>query len=283
MITSKLIRKAADNPKTRDAILRHLWKASSSFRKAITRLAKAYTPQEIKEQVENAGRLSNVDPQLAKVLSIAGTSHDKVNVSHKNLPADKLKPSQTTMVLPKSVGMALAMLSGKLNTDLGAIVSKDGFIMDGHHRWSAAIIAFGPGVQVGGYVADLPGNTLLRVLNLATKGWFQGRNGNPGTGSINSYTPKAVESLLREYLETGAPNSFSAAQIQALLIEEFGSIDVGVATMAKNVTYMSKKIPSWAPDRKDMPVIEPNEVPGVAKNLSKGLLKWKAPYQEIDL
>ena len=43
------------------------------------------------------------------------------------------------MILAKAIGMALGMLkSGKIGGDLGAIISKDNHILDGHHRVLAA-------------------------------------------------------------------------------------------------------------------------------------------------
>ena len=42
--------------------------------------------------------------------------------------------------------------------------SKDGFIMDGHHRWVATAMV-NPAAQVGGYLVAYPGAQLIAILN----------------------------------------------------------------------------------------------------------------------
>ena len=247
----------------------------------LERQARSFSPQEVREQIEKADQLRNVDPTLAKALVESGDhTDDRVSVSKKTFSASALKPSQTTMVLEKSVGMAFGMLQGFLNTDLGAIISKDNHIMDGHHRWSAAIIANGGGVSVGGYKADLLGAMLVRVLNIMTKGFFGKRNGKPGTGSITEYTPRNVEAILRAYVVSGIPGDHpvSSEKVQQILVDNFGSVEDGIETMSQNVRAMSQQVPSWAPDRVDMPVIDPKQVPQAAKLLNEGDVHWHPPH-----
>ena len=249
----------------------------------LERTSRVLAPEEAYREIQNAGRLSNVDPKLAKYLIDSGDNKgDKIEVRKTKAVASNLKPSQTTMVLSKSVGMALAMLDGKLTTDLGAIISNDGQIMDGHHRWSAAIIAFGPKVKVEGYVADLNGKTLLKVLNIITKGLFPTRNGNPGKGDISRYTDQAVMNEVKNLAING--NDFNSAEkIQSILIKNFGSVEEGVQQMGANVRAMNKQVPGWAPDRADMPVINPDEVPRAQKLMEEGEIGWKPPYKEVKL
>jgi hypothetical protein len=65
--------------------------------------------------------------------------------------------------------MAIAMLrSGKIGGDLAAIVSSDNYIMDGHHRWSATILASGTKGKVGGFGAALKGEELLNNRGLGS-------------------------------------------------------------------------------------------------------------------
>jgi hypothetical protein len=250
----------------------------------LERKARSFSPIEVMKQIDSARELKNVDPTLAKALVESGDGvDDRVRVSKKSFSASALKPSQTTMVLEKSVGMAFGMLQGFLNTDLGAIISKDNHIMDGHHRWSAAIIANGGGVSVGGYQADLNGSMLVRVLNIMTKGFFGKRNGNPGTGSITEYTPRNVEAILRAYVVSGIPGDHpvSSEKVQQILVDNFGSVEDGIETMSQNVRAMSQNVPSWAPDRIDMPVIDPKQVPQAAKLLNEGDVHWHPPYEKV--
>lgn len=237
-------------------------------------------------QVEKAGKLDAIDPMVAKHLVTAGLDDknpkdDMVPVSKKSWPAASLKPSQTTMVLDKALGMALFMLkSGKVGGDLGALVSTDGQIMDGHHRWAATIFASGKKGKVGGFGANLPGKQLLRLLNLLTKGKFNVRAGKAGKGSLAAFTPANVAKKLTDFTVKGIPGEFpwSAADVQKVLVDEFGTVEKGIEAMAKRAALISKKVPSWAPDRKQMPVIEPGQVPQASKELTKGKVDWHAPF-----
>ena len=113
-----------------------------------------------------------------------------------------------------------------------------------------------------------------------TKGIFGKTRGNPGKGSIGSYTPENIKSAIENFLETGS--KFIKPDVAKKLLEEkFGSVEKGVETMSKNVESMSKDVPGWAPDRAQMPVIDPKEVPAAAKALSSGKVDVKPPYSAV--
>ena len=236
--------------------------------------------------VRKAGKLDAVDPLIAKTLIKSGLKDnapkdDVVKVSKKSWPAASLKPSQTTMVLDKALGMALFMLkSGKVGGDLGALVSSDKQIMDGHHRWAATIFASGSKGKVGGFGATLTGKRLLRLLNVLTKGAFNVRGGKAGKGSLAAFTPNNVKNKLTTMAEKGISGDFpwSAESVQQVLTNEFGSVEKGIETMAARADMIPKKVPAWAPDRKQMPVIEPGQVPTASKALNKGEVDWKHPF-----
>lgn len=61
-----------------------------------------------------------------------------------------------------------------------------------------------------------------------------------------------------------------AEEVKSLLIKNFGSVEGGVKTMSSNVNLLSKSIPSWAPGRRDMPVIEPSDIPVAVSLLRRG-------------
>lgn len=258
----------------------------SSERKKVLGLAKQADLTVTQKDIDKAKTLSGVDPQIAKFLVNSGLDDgdkedDKVSVSKASVAAGKLKPSQTSMVLEKSLGMALAMLLGKmpLGGDLGAIISKDNHILDGHHRWSATVLAGGPGASVGGYRADLEGKELIKVLNIITKGTFGRMQGNPGKGSIKEYTPANITKALEEYVKKGS-GQLSADDVKKALEKLGGSVEGGIKKMSENVKKMSQAVPGWAPDRKEMPVIEPNEVPEVANLLNQGQVNWNIPFAQ---
>jgi len=260
--------------------LSHVYPKGSPERQALLRYARSIH----EEQVNRALRLDQVDPVLAKIISQSGDGNkDKVNVSRNSWSASSLKPSQTSMVLPKAVGMALGMLaSGKVGGDLGAIVSADRHIMDGHHRWAATILASGSKGKVGGWGAALEGKELLRLLNILTKGLFGVRNGKPGKGNLDDFTPAKVSALLQKFSVEGIGGSFpiSAEKVQGILIDNFGSVGAGIEQMGKNASLISKSVPSWAPPRKQMPVIDPQNVPKAVRELNQGKVDWTPPFKQ---
>jgi hypothetical protein len=238
--------------------------------------------------IKKAKRLDDVDPDLAKVIVVSGTKDgdledDKVNVNKASWFAADLKPSQTTMVLEKAIGMALQMIkSGNIGGELGAIVSSDNYIMDGHHRWAATILAGGSKGKVGGVRANIEGKRLQPILNVITKGLFGIGRGKKGKGSIDKFTSANVKKMLKDMLEKGIPGDFSksADEVDALLTKAFGSSEKGVEKMADNLKLMNKKIPSWAPSKEQMPVVRPNKIPETIKKLSGGHVDHTAPFKE---
>lgn len=239
--------------------------------------------------VERANRLSQVDATVARHLSLSGLDDgnpddDKVPVHHvSGLPAGSLKPSQTTIKVWAVVEMAVEMLlRGQVGGDLGALIASDGHILDGHHRWAATILAGGPTAQVGGFVADLPGSELIRVLNIVTKGVYGRDRGNEGTGSLSDVNPEKVRGILGAYVEhgVGGKHAKSAKQVREALSGAFGSVPAGIARMSANAGRVPKKTPAWAPARADMPVIEAPEAPQAADILSRGLINWQFPFRQ---
>jgi hypothetical protein len=242
--------------------------------------------QEIGKGVDQSGKLSQVDPSLAKYLSESGLSDgdpgdDKLQVKKTMVSASKLKPSQTTIRLDKVIGMALFMLKqGKVGGQLGAIISSDGHIMDGHHRWAASVLADGPGAKVGGYMAAMPGKDLIKVLNIMTKGEFGRQKGNAGSGNISDISPKKTRKTLEKIVEKGISGDFPvpADSIKKTLEKNFGSVEAGIDQLSKNAAKISKQVPGWAPARTEMPVIQPEEVGGASSMLNQGLVNWNKPY-----
>lgn len=275
-LRSNLIRLAYENPSLRSRLLPIL----------SDRVAKG----EFEEQFQKANKLDAVDPTVAKLIVESGMEDgappydDKISVKKTSIDATALRPSQTTMVLEQALQMALSMLkSGQIGGDLAAMISADNYILDGHHRWAATILAGGG--KVGGFKASVKGPILLRVLNILSKGAFNVRNGKTGTGDISTFTPANVRSLLSDYVSNGYGGDFplKAEEVQEVLARNFGSVEDGIEAMANNVEMMEKNVPSWAPDRKQMPVIEKKNVPAAVGMMNAGVVDWNAPYKEASL
>lgn len=253
---------------------------ASEVKKMLSEAEASDVPQEKVAPTE----LDKVDPVVAKVIVKSGEmdkdkNDDKISVTSKSWPAADLKPSQTTMRIDNTVGMAISMLAGKMDTNLGCIVSSDNHIMDGHHRWSAAILV-DPKTSVSGYGAELPGKELVGVLNVLTKGVFNKKKGNPGKGSLADYTPENVKAALQKALDKGT-QYYSSEEIKKLFEKKFGSVEEALDKMSSNVNAMSKEVPEWAPDRVQMPVIDPKEVPTAAKVLDSGKVDVMPPYSSV--
>jgi hypothetical protein len=269
-------------------LLTRLAKQHPDLREHLLRRAE-YSEEQIEDQVQQAGRLDAVDPSIAEFISTSGlddgnANDDKIPVSRGSWSAASLKPSQTTIRLPSALKLALKMLdTGKVGGDLGAMISKDGHILDGHHRWAATVLAAGSKGKVGGYRAGVNGKELIKVLNLVSKGKFGVRNGNPGSGSIADLNPRKVASELQSYVQNGASDKYgtmSPEKVQSILEKSFGSVEEGIQQVARNAGQMNTSVPSWAPDRKQMPVINGPEAPEAAAMLNQGVVNWNAPHVE---
>jgi hypothetical protein len=245
----------------------------------------------LEKEVDKSKKLSGVDPAIAKFLVESGLedgdpSDDKISVSKAMMPASSLKPSQTTIRLDFVIGLALSMLkSGKVGGNLGALISSDGHILDGHHRWAGAVLAAGPAAKVGGYQAAMPGKDLIKVLNIMTKGEFGRQKGNAGSGNISDISPPKVRKLLNKYVEDGIRGDYpvSAANVRKILEKSFGSVEAGIDQMAANAKRVSQQVPGWAPARTDMPVIEPDETPSASALLNQGQVNWNHPFVSPDV
>jgi len=236
-------------------------------------------------QIDKAIELSKVDPQLARDMVHSGSGKkDRIKISQKSgISAVSLKPSQTTMRAEHTTGIAINMLiANKVGGNIGAIISKDGHIMDGHHRWAGSILAGGEQATVGGWVAQMRGKKLIPVLNIITKGYFGRRNGNKGTGDISKLVPSEIKKILERYENEGRSGEygFTPQEFKKVLIDRFGSVDNGIDIISNNAKLINKKVPSWAPDRENMPVIQPNEVPEAAELLNKGKVDWAEPFRK---
>ena len=101
--------------------------------------------------VYNRKDMPQVNTQkLSKALSMAKS---KVKVTKGMSIAGSLKPSQKELIKSKVIG-----ISKKYNkpTDMKPlIISKDNYIVDGHHRWGAAIYKFGKDAKVPTFTLHL--------------------------------------------------------------------------------------------------------------------------------
>ena len=234
-------------------------------------------------------RLSQVDPALAKALASKGLEDDDekddtAGAGNVSKPASSLRASQTTMDFGKFVGMAIQML-GKMGSfssgpggDLGAIVSSDGHIMDGHHRWAATLMV-DPSASVGGLLIDLPGEKLVGVLNVWTVA--RGQSGKPSDTDLASLTGDSVAEKFKDMCSKGGKFLPPPEDIlKAFKAEGFDSLDDAAEHVKKNwdSTADTRTIESWMPPKVEMPAIEPDQLQQVKKDIESGKMDINPPY-----
>lgn len=234
-------------------------------------------------------KLSSVDKELSKDLATKGSQDkelkdDIAKTGSVSKPAKSLKASQTTMDFGKFVGMAIQMLgkmgsfSGGAGGDLGAIISSDLHIMDGHHRWAATLMV-DPDASVGGLGVNLPGEKLVGVLNVWTAANDQ--SGKPSDTDLGSLTGDAVAEKFKEMCSKGGKFLPSPEDIlEAFKKEGFADLDAAAAHVKENwdSTEGTRSIESWMPPKVDMPAIEPDQLQKVADDISSGKMDINPPY-----
>ena len=195
--------------------------------------------------------------------------------------AAELLPSQKEVVPQKAVEFAFSALlkTTPMNSgpggDLGAIVSADKHIMDGHHRWAATILV-DPNAKLLATQIMLPGQALVSALNVYTAG--KGVAGKGGEGNIADFGGKAIEAEIDKILANGYWAEGDAEKCKEAFVKWGGSVEDGKKKMVDNATKMNKEIPSWAPNRVNMPVIDQELVKTVADMIANGELDFKPPY-----
>ena len=105
-------------------------------------------------------------------LSSGDPKEDAVKVHTTSFDVTKLKATQREINADKAKGMADAARAGKFDPGKEPVlVSKDFYILDGHHRWAAQILRAaedGIKAKMNGVQVDLPVQELLAVANAYT-------------------------------------------------------------------------------------------------------------------
>ena len=199
-------------------------------------------------------------------------------------------PSQNAVFLGKALGMSL---NPKLSSggDIGAVISGDGHILDGHHRWAATMLRTGGGVQLQGTVVDLPIEQLIPVLRAVGDAFGNQRKGEPAGGDLNIFSDAAANpETIKMMVETGKymdPKFYDREKLAAH-VESLGGYET-VANRVKALQALAAQSyggsgVAGAPPRLQMPVLEPKKghVSGAAKRLQKGTIDVAPPYGDLE-
>ena len=207
-------------------------------------------------------------------------------------PAQALNPSQTEIILIKAFNMAMntTTVGGKYEPggDLGAIVSEDKFIMDGHHRWASTLLVK-PDAQIQATKIPLPGQKLVSLLNIYTAA--KGKTGNPAQGNLKEFTGDNIQkNIIDVAKQTGkSPDHHDPDGVvpgynwdelqQKLSMLGGGDFEKGLQIVKANADAIgSRELPSWAPPRVEMPVVTKKEIPDLVAKLTKGEIDFNDPH-----
>lgn len=216
--------------------------------------------------------LVNTKGFLKKGLGDGDKEDDIVKTKPVQISVSKLKPSQDAIYLGKVLGMAINGIEGG---DLGAVISKDNYILDGHHRYAATTLN-NPSAKVGGIQSDLMIGDLVPVLRAVGDAMKNKRGLEPKGGDLNIF--KVTMNDVKDCVYNGK-NMHPKFYNKEKSIEWFENI--GEDTLAKRLKMLqSKTPPPAAPQRKDMPRINTDQL-GILKSLlNKGKIDTKKPYAE---
>ena len=242
--------------------------------------------------------LSKVDSNVAKIAVVSGQKDgspkdDPVRANmNASGPVSELKPTQSTLISEKVLNFALAYLGGETWMDLSkmdAIVSGDKAIMDGHHRWAAALIV-NPGMTVQYTLINLPLEKLISILNVYTKGALGKEKGNPDAGETLAQAFANLENKIRAAFSNGfqsGKSNYDAKTVQASFAKipgANGDPNSGMEQMVKNANAvasnanMTKSSTNLA--RADMPVIDKDQVAKLVSDLMAGNVDVMQPYSK---
>jgi hypothetical protein len=196
---------------------------------------------------------------------------DVVITRSSGIPAKALKPSQDVVYLGKALGLAIAGVEGG---ELGAVISKDNRILDGHHRWAATIFN-NPNAKIIGAKADLGIGDLVPVLRQAGDALGNERGTMPKGGDVNIFhaTIKDVEDCIYKGINMD-PKFFDKDKAIAWYEKNKENVERGLKMIQREGP------PAGAPPRQEMPKIEPEQVDKITKDLNAGKIDVRPPYNE---
>ena len=199
-------------------------------------------------------------------------SDDIVNTKPGGKSVKSLKPSQSSMNIHKALCFALAAVmkmppfTAGPGGDLGAIITSDNHIMDGHHRWIASGMV-DPNAEVGGVIVEFPAKQMIAALNMVTVHLTGRQEGKPGSGGFDQFNEAGILAVLTDFAANGASIPGKGAwegigpDVVKQACETFagttgdGAVAAAAKKFAENAAELTLSVPDGFPARPDMPVI----------------------------
>ena len=219
---------------------------------------------------------------------------DVVDAAAGEVAVKDLKPSQSSMNIEKAVAFAIAAIRkvtpfpGGPGGDLGAIITSDNHIMDGHHRWIATGMV-DPNATVGGFIVQFPAKQMIAALNMITVK-LGITSGKPGSGGFDQFNKEGIKAVLDKYVAEGVWSADGEPQKVVAACEQFtgmpgggaAAVEAAAEKMADNVSQLTLSVPSGFPARPDMPVISKGKghLQVAIDLLKSGQVDLNEPYAE---
>jgi hypothetical protein len=196
-------------------------------------------------------------------------------------------PTQQEVLLTNAVEVALRIQLGKLplGGNIGAVISEDLLIMDGHHRWAGSWLAGGGDVMIGGVWIGMPAKQLVPVLAAVGDHFHPGKR-NPGRDVENIFNigTEAVGELLNALTTKEGYSKWLTPDEATEACETLaGSVENVKKLFVDRLKEIQKnKPPSWAPPREEMPVIRASQGEHIktANAIKKGQVDIYEPYMK---
>ena len=221
---------------------------------------------------------------------------DIVDASPGEVACKDLKPSQSSMNIEKAVAFAIAAIRkatpfpGGPGGDLGAIITSDNHIMDGHHRWIASGMV-DPDAKVGGFIVEFPAQQMIAALNMITVK-LGITSGKPGSGGFDQFNEAGIKKVLDKYVAEGVWSADGEPAKVVAACEEFAdmpgggakAVEAAAKKMADNVSQLTLSVPAGFPERPDMPVISKGKghLAMAIDLLRSGQVDLNEPYAKPD-
>jgi len=208
-----------------------------------------------------------------------------IQVSPDIAPCKDVFPTQREVILTNALEVALRIQLGKLplGGNIGAIISEDNRIMDGHHRWAGSWLAGGGDTMIGGVWVGMSAKQLVPVLAAVGDHFHPGKR-NPGRDVENIFNigTEAVGELLNVLTtKEGHSKWLTPDEATEACKKLAGSVERAKKLFVKRLKEIQKnKPPAWAPPREEMPVIRASqgEHIKVADAIRKGQVDIYEPY-----
>jgi hypothetical protein len=156
--------------------------SDSSVKDMLKATKKDGSPDEETRAKAQAMIQAGADPKSSKTTMQIMIDHFKdngVRTKRTKIPVGMLKATQSEIKASKTYSMANNHLQGKFpNIGDSVVVSRDGHILDGHHRW-AALLTIDPSREMNVQVIDMDMDDLLREAQAVPGVYKADFEGNP--------------------------------------------------------------------------------------------------------